>query len=281
MKLQLLRTKKSRLAVWLGGLAVLGIYLFAQRPVPLAHIEGAGNTIPIEVVFRALAAENDAARGLYTKDIVEAGLKAGLRFAENWREPSANAGPLPALFLRETAGAIHKSGVPLSLFLGSDFPIAQANLFSGKQSAHFRLLRQSSKPEFFYASDLKLHTAMFPDIVVAQACATCHNEHPKSPKTDWKLGDIMGATTWAYPKKKVSLHEALQIISSFRQSIALAYDAYLKKASGFERAPEIGERWPKEGRYLPSKHVFVREMERRASPITLASLLKATQQSNP
>jgi adenylate cyclase len=96
---------------------------------------------------------------------------------------------------------------------------------------------------------------MFPDIVVTEACATCHNEHAKSPKTDWKLGDMMVATTWSYPKEKVSAPEALKIISAFRQSIALAYDAYLKKASGFKRVPEIGKRWPKDGLYLPSKQV--------------------------
>jgi adenylate cyclase len=281
MKPSFLRTKKLRLAVWFSGIAVLGIYLFAERPAPLVQTDDAANTIPIEIVFRVLAAENDIARGLYTKDIVGAGVKSGFRFSENWREPSANAGPLPALFLRESAGAIQKSGVPLGLFLGSDFPIAQANMFSGKQEEHFRMLRQSTKPEFFYAPDLRLHTAMFPDIVVAEACATCHNEHAKSPKTDWKLGDIMGATTWSYPKQKVSLHEALKIVSAFRQSIAVAYDAYLKKASGFERVPEIGERWPKDGAYLPSKNVFIREMEQRASRATLASLLAATQQSGP
>ena len=30
------------------------------------------------------------------------------------------------------------------------------------------------------------------DRMVADACVNCHNSHPESPKTDWKLGDVRG-----------------------------------------------------------------------------------------
>ena len=86
------------------------------------------------MVFRVVAAENDAARKLWTADIVGAGGKVGLKFHEKWREPSMEAGPLPALFLREASTALQKTRVPLGLFLGSDFPIAQPNKFSGAQA---------------------------------------------------------------------------------------------------------------------------------------------------
>jgi adenylate cyclase len=29
-------------------------------------------------------------------------------------------------------------------------------------------------------------------IIMGQACVTCHNNHPESPKTDWKVGDVRG-----------------------------------------------------------------------------------------
>jgi hypothetical protein len=149
--------------------------------------------MPIEKVFRILAGENDIVRALWTADIVGAGMKAGLKFDEKWREPGVAAGPLPALFLRESATALHKTRVPLGLFLGFDYPIAQSNLFTGVQAAHFERVRATGHPEFFHAADIGRYTAMFADLAVAPGCVSCHNEHANSPKTDWKLKDIMGA----------------------------------------------------------------------------------------
>src|SRR5262245_59399223 len=124
-------------AAWAGVLAVAAIYLFATRPPLLADGAHAGRNVPVEKVFRILASENDKVRALWTADIVGAGTKSGLKFSEKWREADVDAGPLPALFLRGAAAAVQKTRVPLGLFLGSDYPIAQSNLFSGAQAEHF------------------------------------------------------------------------------------------------------------------------------------------------
>jgi adenylate cyclase len=260
-------------AIWGGVFVLTAIYLFASRPAPLADGQTAGRTIPIEKVFRIVAAENSSMRALWTAEIVAAGENSGLKFDEKWREKEVAAGPLPALFLREAATAIRKTQVPLGLFLGSDYPINQSNMFTGTQAEYFRKMRETGEPQFFPAADIGQQTAMFADIIVAQGCANCHNEHPKSPKTDWKMNDIMGATTWSYPKDKVTLEETLQMIATLRDSFGTAYDTYLAKVATFERQPEIGERWPRDGYYLPTRQVFLSEFERRASPDTVDHLI--------
>jgi adenylate cyclase len=260
-------------AVWGGVFVLAAIYLFASRPAPLADGQTAGRTIPIEKVFRIVAAENSMVRALWTAEIVTAGEKSGLKFDEKWREKEIFAGPLPALFLREAATAIRKTPVPLGLFLGSDYPINQSNMFTGTQAEYFQKMRQTGEPQFFLAADIGQQTAMFADMVVVPGCANCHNEHPKSAKTDWKMNDIMGATTWSYPKDKVMLEETLQIIAILRESFGTAYDAYLAKVATFEKRPEIGERWPRDGFYLPTRQVFLSEFERRASPNTADRLI--------
>jgi adenylate cyclase len=262
---------KSLLA--LGFFALAGIYLFATRPAPLQAEQASGRTVPVETVFRVVAAENDAARKLWTADIVGAGTKVGLKFHEKWREPAMEAGPLPALFLREASTALQKTRIPLGLFLGSDFPIAQSNSFKGVQADHFANLRKTGEPEFFNATDVGRFTAIFADRAVAPGCVTCHNEHPNSPKTDWKLNDIMGATTWSYPKERVTLEELVQIVAALRSSFAAAYDAYLTKVATFSKPPEIGDKWPVDGYFIPSKRVFLAEFERRASANTVERLL--------
>ena len=65
----------------------------------------------------------------------------------------------------------------------------------------FEEIKATSEARFFHEDDTKVYTAMFPDFASVQPCVTCHNEHPDTPKDDWQLGDVMGATTWAYPKK--------------------------------------------------------------------------------
>jgi adenylate cyclase len=268
---------KSLLALGCFGLAA--IYLFATRPAPLQAEQTSGRTVPVETVFRVVAAENDAARKLWTADIVGAGVKAGLKFNEKWREPTMEAGPLPALFLREASAALQKTRIPLGLFLGSDFPISQSNRFSGAQADHFANLRKTGEPEFFNAADIGRFTAIFPDRAVAPGCVTCHNEHPNSPKTDWKLNDIMGATTWSYPKERVTLEELVQIVAALRASFGAAYDAYLTKVATFGKPPEIGDKWPAEGYFIPSKRAFLAEFERRASPNTVERLLLSVAES--
>jgi adenylate cyclase len=259
--------------LWGGVLAIVAVYLFATRPEPRVEGRSSENNVPIQSVFRMLAAENDAVRALWTADIVGAGTKAGLKFDEKWQEPGVAAGPLPALFLREAATALQKARVPLGLFLGSDYPIAQSNLFSGEQAQHFKRVRETGNPEFFNAADIGRYTAMFADVAVAPGCVSCHNQHPNSPKTDWKLNDIMGATTWSYPKSKVTTEEALQILAALRTSFVAAYDAYLVKVSTFETPPEIGKQWPRDGYRLPSREVFIHEFERRASANTVDRLI--------
>src|SRR4029079_3256717 len=105
--------------------------------------------------------------------------------------------------------------------------------------------------------------------------------HPNSPKTDWKLNDIMGATTWSYPKERVSLEELVQIVGALRASFGAAYEAYLTKVATFANPPEIGDRWPAQGYFIPSKQVFLAEFERRASPNTVERLLLPTAEAKP
>src|SRR5262245_3956438 len=259
--------------LWGGVLAIIAVYLFATRPEPLGGGGSSQSNVPIESVFRMVASENDAVRTLWTADIVSAGMKAGLKFDEKWREQNVAAGPLPALFLREAATALQKTRVPLGLFLGSDYPIAQSNLFTGEQAQHFRKVRETGEPAFFYTGDIKRYTAMFADVAVAPGCVSCHNEHPNSPKTDWKLKEIMGATTWSYPKSKVTTEEAIQILAALRTSFATAYDAYLAKVSTFAKPPPIGQKVPRDGYAVPARQVFIQEFERRASAKTVDRLI--------
>lgn len=265
---------RPRFVISALGLVALAIYLFVTAPPPLveASAEPAGS-IPIDKVLATVAAENDIVRALYTQEVVSKGQLVGLKFAEDWREEDVEAGPLPALFLREAAASLQRSSVPLDLFLGSDYPIAPSNRFEGKQGAIFERIKETRQPEYFFEEDSGRYTAMFPDVAAVPGCVTCHNEHSSSPKTDWALDDVMGAATWSYDKAAVSHAEYLRIVAAVRQSFRDAYTEYLDEVATFERQPQVGEGWPAEGFQLPSADVFMAEFARRASASTVERLL--------
>jgi adenylate cyclase len=254
--------------------SVAVVYLFVQAPPPLAEPVAAAGTVPIRSVFALLEHENDAARALWTSEIVNAGRPRGLTFGEHWREPEVASGPLPALFLRETARQLEREAPGLRLFLGSEYPINTANHFSGAQAGYFSRLVDTGVAQLFFEPASGHYTAMFADRAVVEACVTCHNEHPDSPKTDWKLDAIMGATTWMYPADTVTMQQAVEMIAALRRSIRAAYAGYLDKAATFPEPPPVGEGWPRDGRQLPSVDAFMAELARRSSTGTLRGLIE-------
>ena len=256
-------------------LTAIIIFLFVTAPPPLPNnTENQGATVSIDQVFALLEAENDVAREIWTKHIVKAGKQAGLKFSEDWKQADIEAGPLPALFLRETAKNMERNPLRLSLFLGSEFPISRSNQFEGIQKTSFELLKTTTKPQFFLQKESGLYVAMFPDYAISEACVDCHNDHKDTPKSDWQLNDIMGATTWMYTKQRVTFDECLALLDMLRKSIRTAYSRYLEKVNTFQNPPIVGDKWPEQGYFLPDIDSFMARVRTGASVVTLNVLLE-------
>jgi len=230
----------------------------------------------VSEVLTMVAYENDVTRTLYTKAIVGGGKKQGFKFDEDWQDEKVEAGPLPALFLRGVANDIRKGDVPLGLYLSSDFPINASNQLEGKQADLFKQIKKDRQPAHFYDEDSKLHTSMFADVAGAPACVSCHNKHPQTTKTDWKLGDVMGTTTWQYPADSLSYTEAMSVLKAYRDGTAAIYNDYLDEIANFKESekPVIGKKWPSSGKYLPSPEVFIDSVRKLSAHATMTSLMK-------
>ena len=272
----------SRKSIFILGLILVfitcNVYLFYSAPevVNDTHTESVEYKYSSQDLFTILAGINDKARTLYTKSIVGAGKKSGLKFDENWELENVDAGPLPALFLRETSMLIEKSSVELGLYLGSDFPISKANKFQGLQSEKFQELKKDDSPKFFYDDASKRNVAMFPDYASANACVKCHNNHQQSPKIDWELMDVMGATTWSISADSLTTDQLMEYISVYKKSTLDVYSSYLNKAEGFKESeiPGIGDRWPSEGYFLPDVKTFADSVENLISKHLLYDIFK-------
>ncbi|MEP3296205.1 MAG: hypothetical protein ABJO27_06955 [Pseudoruegeria sp.] len=258
-----------------GVFTCLAVYLFVSAPVPLPDDQAiAGNIETIEVakLFNAVNVINETAREIYTKRIVGQGVLAGFAFGEDWAEPGVEKGPLPALFLRLAANQMERKPAPLGLYLGSDAPINASNLFVGTQAGDFETLKATRAP-VFSLTDGGTTVAMFPDIASAGPCVTCHNEHADSPKKDWILNDVMGATTWTYPSSQIAASDYLTTVESFFQAVEEAYGLYILKTQEFAQPIPIGTSWPTEGhKTLPNSATFMAEVRAQAADRVLAEM---------
>lgn len=257
-------------------LICLGIYLFVSAPeeLPLKGQQDPERVLNAAYLFQAVNSLNFHARRVYTADIVGKGSKAGLRFGEDWAEKNVDKGPLPALFLRELAAELEKKPAPLGLYLGSDAPINASNLFTDDSAEDFKRVVATRNP--VYSSLPGYGTiAMFPDVAAAAPCVSCHNEHPDSPKTDWKLNDVMGATTWTWPTDSVSPTEIQITLQQTIEALQAAYEGYLAKTKTFSNPPSIGKTWPDKGNYaIPDSETYLERVLDQAAPELIQHLLR-------
>ena len=139
----------------------------------------------------------DTMRNLYAQEIVP--------------RATSNVGHTQALFnYRDVPGAIPIPAT-LSIELGKQISDLDGNVkyqfisdypFKTRPVHHLdqfeldalKTLRKNPKASVIEASGsvLNRQLRMATPILMKQACVNCHNIHPLSPKTDWKVGDVRG-----------------------------------------------------------------------------------------
>jgi hypothetical protein len=252
-------------------------YLFFTAPAPLVSQSPERHTLSTPEALTLLAHENDITRTLFTKAIVGTGKPKGLAFSEHWTDPDVIAGPLPALFLRGVAAHLAASEVPLGLYLGSDHPIESSNRFQGRQAAEFAAMRENPVPRHFQDPASGETIGMYPDWASAAACVSCHNEHERTSKTDWVLGDLMGATTWSYPEDSVTTDEFMGMLEAYRAGVAEVWSAYLGEIANLPDSarPPVGAAWPSAAANwgLPDAPTFQDSVMQLSAPVLLSTLL--------
>ena len=161
--------------------------------------------IPPEKAADYIHAVIEAGRTIYSQVIVERlGFAIGLKATENWQQE--NALPLPAQFLSLSSTATSSKGIGLKYRLMSLWPINDKNQPKNtfEKSGLEEMLKNPGKPfsGTFSKDGQSFFEAIYPDLAVTKACVSCHNNHPKSPKKDFKLGDVMGGISITLTLKK-------------------------------------------------------------------------------
>lgn len=174
------------------------------------------------VIFVALAAwtsaqtERDAAerlahsyseaimgfRSYYAREIVGP-VSGAVVVSEQWRD-IPHAIPIPASMTLDLVAYLNERDAVLSIAQYSAYPFpwrAERQLTAAQHDALARLTeRDENRMTWVERSDGQrmLHYAMAIRME-NQTCVNCHNSHPDSPKTDWKLGEIRAIQVVSLP----------------------------------------------------------------------------------
>lgn len=158
-----------------------------------------------KVMTDSLFAVMKADRTNYTKLIVQRLGPTGANTilpVEHWKDVE-NGAPLPAQMFRAGAEAVREMTDVFTYSLQSEWPINKQNAPQTEMEKAGLQYVFANPGENFYGEeklgDKVYFTAVYPDVAVADACVTCHNDHKDTPKTDFKIGDVMGGVVIRVP----------------------------------------------------------------------------------
>ena len=162
-----------------------------------------GNGVSPQAMADAIHTVLEADRTAYTRLIVNrlANEEKIIKASEQWKEEKALL--LPAQMFRAGSELSQEQGANFSYALLSLWPINKQNKPQTEiEKAGLQYILDNPGQNYYGEEELggaRYYTAVYPDVAVAKACVTCHNDHKDSPKTDFKLGDIMGGVVIRIP----------------------------------------------------------------------------------
>jgi hypothetical protein len=187
------------------GLSTLAI---AVSTVSSAKDEAGDTSVSIKVMADALHLVLDADRTVYTQKIVNRLTKKDkvITASEHYKDDKALV--LPAQMFRFGAEMAAKQAeknpdVNFSYSLQSLWAINKQNKpKTDAEKEGLKFISENKGKNYYTKEELggkKYFTAIYADSAVAPVCVSCHNDHKDSPKTDFKIGDVMGGVVIRIP----------------------------------------------------------------------------------
>lgn len=177
---------KSIIAI---SVAALGLTACGGEKVVSTGIEPQALT---DNMFAVMKAD----RTTYTKLIIQrlAKKEKVIKASEHWEDEKALV--LPAQMFRHASELIAEQDLGFTYSLQSIWPINKQNAPKTPMEKQGLEYLNDNPGENFYGEEslggTTYFTAVYPDVAVADACVSCHNDHKDTPKSDFKIGDTMG-----------------------------------------------------------------------------------------
>ncbi len=195
-----------------GALASTLLLTGCDKPAPAAAaaapVEKAAPAAPKgispKVMADGLFAVMSSDRAVYTKEVVARlqNEEKVIKASEHWKDEKAL--PLPAQMFRMGAETVASKNAGFTYALLSLWPInKQNNPKTDAEKTGLQFVADKMGKENYYSEETlggkKYFTAVYADVAVSKACVSCHNGHADSPRTDFKLEDVMGGVVIRIP----------------------------------------------------------------------------------
>ena len=159
-----------------------------------------------EIVAEYIHSVIQADRTFYQIAVVDRMQERGMVYAsEHWRENGEL--PLPAQFLQNSGRLAAEQPKGIRFQLISSWAINKKNrpTTEFERTGLAQLLVNPDRPYTGVTTEggARVFQALYADKAVSGLCADCHNVHLKSPKRDFKAGDVMGGTLITIPLPQI------------------------------------------------------------------------------
>ncbi|MEQ8823315.1 MAG: diguanylate cyclase [Filomicrobium sp.] len=117
--------------------------------------------------------------------------------------------PVPGTLAKEIGLQLKSEDPSLDFSLFSNYPFARSRSkrdLSGFQIRALKHFAEGKGNEYIETQEKDgwLTVKLSKPIYMSTKCVTCHNNHAHSPKTDWQIGDIRGASSFVWTRPPVS-----------------------------------------------------------------------------
>jgi hypothetical protein len=144
----------------------------------------------------ALHTVMDSDRTVYTRNVVNRlqNEEKVIKASEHWKDDKAL--PLPAQMFRMGSEMVAEKQQLFTYSLLSEWPVNKQNApRTAVETAGLKSVSANPKQAYYKEETIggkKYFTAVYADVAISPACVSCHNAHKDSPRTDFKLGEVMG-----------------------------------------------------------------------------------------
>ncbi len=133
-------------------------------------------------------------RKYYVENVVGK-VKAGSDMKATFDHKSdPKAFPMPVTMLHDLSGLLKNEDTSMQLFSAHPFPYRKSRQMDAFQQDAWNYLNKNPSSEYVVYSEVdgKSRVRVAVADVMAQGCVNCHNAHPDTPRTGWKVGDVRG-----------------------------------------------------------------------------------------
>lgn len=177
--------------------------VFASGALAAGSVPALADGMDYQTVTDLLHLVMSSDRTVYTRMIVNrlAVEEKVITASEHFEDEKALV--LPAQMFRFGAEMVAEETDEFSYSLLSLWPINKQNApTTDMEKEGLEYIAANPGENFYGEEDLggtTYFTAVYPDIAVAEACYSCHNNHKDTPKTDFEAGDVMGGVVIRIP----------------------------------------------------------------------------------